>query len=464
MRVCLVHVPRPEYAGGQLQRTFINIMPVGLLGLADALDRDGHEVEVVHLGLASLRDPGFDLAAHLGGWGADLVGFSLHWHHQIAGVLQQARRVREALDQIPVVLGGLTATFFAEQLLARFSFFDMVVRGDGELALRRLAAGDAPATVPNLAHREQGAVTCNPLSYAASSAELSALDFSRLDLLRDADLYSARWFLHPDETPAAHNHNKIFYLCGGRGCTVSCSFCGGSRSAHRLLSGRRQIALRSPERLAEDALKVAAAGYGTLYLCFDPPGLPAEHYPRLFELVGRLDTGQSMIFECYGLPSEPFLDAFAAAFDLSGSQIALSPDSADEATRGRHKGYSYTNEALCGSLAACASRGIATTVYFTLFPGDGWPEVRRLRAFQEMLRQRFGSAVMTLPVEMEPAAPWQLSPGHHGLDAPSLPRFDLDYFIGRQRAISTPPGLDKPELAHLSPDVYEMLEFLEAGG
>ncbi len=35
MRVSLVHVPRPEYAGDELQRTFIMIMPVGLLGLAD---------------------------------------------------------------------------------------------------------------------------------------------------------------------------------------------------------------------------------------------------------------------------------------------------------------------------------------------------------------------------------------------------------------------------------------------
>ena len=53
MKVILVHVPRPEYRQGALERTFIMIMPVGLLGLADLLDRQGHQVEVLHLGLAT---------------------------------------------------------------------------------------------------------------------------------------------------------------------------------------------------------------------------------------------------------------------------------------------------------------------------------------------------------------------------------------------------------------------------
>ena len=463
MKVCLVHVPRPEYAGGELQRTFVMIMPVGLLGLADALDRRGHQVEVVHLGLATLGDPSFDLAAYLARRGADLIGFSLHWHHQTAGVLLEARAVKEALPGADVVLGGLTATHFAEALLLRCEFVDAVVRGDGELPLRRLAAGRPWAEVPNLTHRQDGEVVQNPLTYAADSAALDALDLCRLDLLRDADLYSARWFLQPGDAPEDHRQGKVFYLCGGRGCTVNCSFCGGGRQAHRLLSGRQELALRSPKRLAEDAMKVSAAGYHTLYLCFDPPGLPPGHHEQFFQLMERVGTGQAMIFECYGLPSSSFLDAFARAFDLSGSQIALSPDSGDEATRRRHKGYSYTNAALHETLAACDRRGIATTVYFTLLPGDGWDEVRRLRQLQQDLRRRYHSAVMTLPVEMEPAAPWTAAPGRHGLTG-ELPAYDLDYFARRHEGICLPPGEARPELAHLSPDAHEMLAYLSRGG
>ena len=461
MKITLVHVPRPEYAGGQLRRTFIMIMPVGLLGLADALDRDGHDVEVLHLGLARLRDPAFELAAHLGRRGSELVGFSLHWHHQLHGVLQQARGVREASGGgVRVVLGGLTASFFAEQLLARFDFLDLVVRGDGELPLRRLAAGDDPATVPNVAFRSGPVVVAGELSYHASPAQLDRLDLVRLDLLRDAELYSARWFLRPGDDPRSYASNKVFYLCGGRGCSVGCAFCGGSAEAHRLLSGRTGLALRSPRRLAEDALKAAAAGYQTLYLCFDPPGLPPQHYLRFFELMRRMGSGQALIFECYGLPSGAFVDAFAGSFEPGGSQLAFSPDSADEATRRRVKGYHYSNARLLRCLERCTARGIRSTCYFTLMPGDDWSAVRRLRRFQQTLRQNFGSQLMTLPIELEPAAAWQLHPERHGLSG-GPDSYDLDYFLDRHRRVSTPPGPATLELAHLHPEAEKMLEYLD---
>lgn len=461
MRVTLVHVPRPEYAGGDLQRTFIMIMPVGLLGLADALDRDGHEVEVLHLGLATLRDPRFDLVRYLRRRSPDLVGFSLHWHHQLSRVLAEARQVGAALSQAQIILGGLTATFYAQELLVRFPFIHAVVRGDGELPLRCLAAGDEPSSIPNLTFRDKVAVVQSPFTYTASSAQLDALDFARVDLLRDADLYSARWFLLPGDPPGSYGAKKVFYLCGGRGCTVNCTFCGGSREAHCQLSRRTDIALRSPERLLDDAIKAGAHGYQTLYLCFDPPGIPVDHYPRFFRLAARAGLRQSMIFECYGLPSERFLDAFADAFDAPESQIAFSPDCADEATRQRHKGYFYTNEDLRACLAACASRDLRTTLYFTLFPGVGWDEVHRLRAWQDSLRGEYGCALITLPIEVEPASAWHKDPRAHGLPHGPL---DLDHFIHRHQTISSPPGpslrTPAPLPGHPGPDLEQMLALL----
>jgi len=458
VKVTLIHAPRPEYLDGELRRQFIMIMPVGLLGLADRLDREGHQVEVLHLGLAALADPAFDLARHLARRAPDLVGFSLHWHHQLAAVLAAAERARRALPDAQIIMGGLTATHFAGELLERFPFIHQVVRGDGEQALAAVAGGADPAGVPNLAYRRAGAVRLNPVTWCATSADLDAVDFVRTDLLRDADLYSARWFLEPGHTPAQYGSGKVFYLCGGRGCTVDCTFCGGSRRAHRELCGRQELALRAPERLLQDALKAAAAGYETLYLCFDPPGIPRAHYPRFFELVRRAGLDLAMIFECYRLPDAAFLDAFGRAFRAEGSQIALSPDAADLAARRRHKGYSYSNAELISTLEACAARGLQTTLYFTLMPDDDWPAVRRMRRLQVALRRRFGSRVLTLPIEVEPAAAWQREPGEHGLEGGP---FDLDYFLRRHRAISTPPGPAPGGPGHTPASLAQMLAFLD---
>ena len=456
MRVTLVHAPRPEHRNGRLERTFIMIMPVGLLGLADHLDRQGHQVEVIHLGLTTLRDPDFDLARHLEQRRPGMVGFTLHWHHQLASVLHEAERAHRVLEgEGKIVLGGFTASALGVRLLGRFPFIDHVVRGDGEAALTALAAGAPPEAVPNLIHRDEGEVVQNPITHAATSRQLDELDPTRLDLLRDADLYSAQWFLYPGDTPATYAGGKrVFYLAGGRGCTVNCTFCGGSARAHRAL-GRHGIALRSPERLAEDALKVAAAGYETLYLCFDPPGLPADHYPRFFALVRRLGLRLSMIFECYGLPEDAFLDDFARTFEPRHSQLAFSPDSADERVRQRHKGYSYSNADLERCLEACARRGVKTSAYFTLMPDDGPREVERLRDYQDRLRKIQGCQILTLPIEVEPGAAWQQDPRRFGLTGGP---YDLDHFLRRHRAISTLPG---PERWY-SEDVEAALAALEA--
>lgn len=428
-RCVLAHVPRPEYRGAAVAREFINIMPVGLLGLADALDRAGADVEVVHAGVS--RGAG-GLAALLARREPELVGFSLQWHHQLYNVVEEARAARRALPEARIVVGGMTASFFAEELIRRFPFLDAVVAGDAEEPLRLLAAGAPLSQIPNLVYRS-GSIVRNPRSYVITKAGLDRLDFARFDLLRDAQRYDAQWFRRPDAAPS----QRIYYLCAGRGCSVSCSFCGGSRAAHRALAGRLGPVVRSAARLRDDAVKAAAAGFRTLYICFDPPGLAPGHYAEFFGLIGRDAPGLSMIFEAYRLPSERFLDAFAGAFDLSGSQLALSPDSADEAARRRHKGYWYSNAALEKCLDACARRGIPTTLYFTILPTDDCAAVRRLKGFQERARRLFGCRIETIPVEVEPASRWQAQPQRWGL--PAGP-FDFDYFYDRHRRVATAPG------------------------
>ncbi|MFA6033439.1 MAG: hypothetical protein WC889_11115, partial [Myxococcota bacterium] len=103
-RITLVHTPRTEFLGDTVARSFIMIMPVGLMGLADVLDRRGHEVEILHLGLRRMRTPRFDLGAHVAERRAQLVGFTLQWHHQLYNVLREAMAVKAAAPEASVVL------------------------------------------------------------------------------------------------------------------------------------------------------------------------------------------------------------------------------------------------------------------------------------------------------------------------------------------------------------------------
>ena len=144
----------------------INIMPLGLLALADALSRRGHQVEVIHAGVERRLSPTYSVAEGIARDMPDLVGFSLHWHHQLGPVSAVLEELARRTLDVRVVLGGMTASAFAHDLLNRFPAATFVIRGEAELPLVQLAAWQSDGTgnlqqIPNLTYRRAGEVVDN---------------------------------------------------------------------------------------------------------------------------------------------------------------------------------------------------------------------------------------------------------------------------------------------------------------
>lgn len=416
MRIRLIHLP----ASGPLERfprgTLIHIMPVGLLALADHLDRSGHDVQVWHAGVESRLEPDFDLARALAGENADLIGFSLHWHPQLSAVESAVRALRTRQPEARIALGGMTASWFAQDILATWPEIDFVLRGEAEDALaaliRALEQGRGLDRVPNLGYRLDGQVRLNPLGTAPDRARLDALDFARLDLLRHAEAYNAQFAAVDDR----FEHPPVFYLCPGRGCSRACAFCGGGREAHLAMSGRREVVFRSPAVVAGEMARVAARGIRDFCVCFDPPPESVAFYRELFSEVRRRAIDAGLVFECYHPPSQEFLEDFARTFRPERSRISFSPTVADEALRGRLLGYSYPNEALERSLARCGELGLQTTLYFGALPQETDAQLEGSIAWQAGLKARYGCRLVHSALEAEPGAPWCERPGDFDLE------------------------------------------------
>ena len=66
-----------------------------------------------------------------------------------------AREMKRTHPEAFVFLGGVTSSYFAQEILAEFPFIDAVVLGHGEGVVRQLlatlATGGDPKEVPNLA-------------------------------------------------------------------------------------------------------------------------------------------------------------------------------------------------------------------------------------------------------------------------------------------------------------------------
>ena len=420
MRVALVHVPKVVRVAGELDSLFAMAMPMGLFSLGDRLERSGHEVELVHAGVELQLDRAFSLPRALQAQGAQLVGLSLHWHHQLAEVLAQAEAIRAALPDVTIVLGGLTASTFHREILAHAPAIDAIIRGEAELPLELFARcverGVEPAEVPNLSWRRDGSIVENDLTWCADAATLSQLGFTRLDLLRHAEYYSGDpWVPLHGEPPPTGDH-RLFYLCIGRGCDWECAFCAGCRTAQRLFTGSRGPVLRSAESVCDSIADLHDRGVDSLLICYDPAvAVHSGYFLDLFARLRRAGLRPGLEFECFGLPRPDFVEAFAATFDLDDSKLVLSPGTASERYRKLFHGPRHRNDELEAVLARARALGIAGHVCLSIYPPEGWEDAREASHWQRQLVDRFDCSLFQCPIEMEPWSPWHRDPERFGL-------------------------------------------------
>jgi len=99
---CLfVHVPKlKNYYRPIGSFIWINFLPMGLLGLADLLQRNNISSQIVHLGVEGIEDPRFSLVDYIRQKAPRIVAFDLHWHHQSYDVLEAAKKVKQAFPSV----------------------------------------------------------------------------------------------------------------------------------------------------------------------------------------------------------------------------------------------------------------------------------------------------------------------------------------------------------------------------
>ncbi len=409
-------------------------MPMGALGLCNLLGARGHRVRGLNLPVERMLDPSFVLE----GWllacpEAELVLIDLHWHEHALGALELAASVRAAWPKARVVLGGMSATLFAREILDGFPAVDAVVLGDAERTLPLLAAGGPwpPPGLPNLAVR--GGET-TPERWVADGATISDQDFVDLGFLEHADAYRRLLYSHPRRGGAAFRAGaKGHWLCNGRGCVHACAPCGGGRTAQASIFGRQGIGLRSPTSLARDLWRLAERGVEQAALGLDPELAGAAHLDAW--LSGAPDNG--LYLESFGLPSSNLLDGLTRHAHLDRSEIAITAVSGDEDLRRRH-GKGFDTASLLRTVEALQERRISASVYFSMgLPGEDERAFAATLSLARRLAERDGHGLLrigALPIALDPGSPMALEPATHGLELTDAG--DLASRLARARSLA----------------------------
>jgi len=321
------------HAGGANPRGLQGpLFPIGLIGLASQLEKCGYTAAIVNVLLEKILRPDFDLDATLKDYAPRLIGIDLHWFVHCYEAVELARACKSILPATPVVLGGLTASVFAEEILDNMPSIDFVIAGDAEKPMVELVGalqGSAVplADVPNLVYRlPDGRVVRSGHRYAASTAEMDELDFLRFDLVHNfaEHLHLMNTDYLPLQEPrrtaelgdyyvATAIKNWVVYM--GRGCPYGCSFCGGAASAHERASGS-SLRLRSPATVADDILQLDALGFELVYISHSPLTLGSGYHSKLLDRIAAKRSRLSLGFIFEDCP-------FHVDLDIVGRYLSL---------------------------------------------------------------------------------------------------------------------------------------------
>jgi len=425
--VILIHPPaiydfrkKPLFSGAlgpTVERVQFIKVPLGMLSIADYLDRHGYKVLIDNLADRMVSSKAFAAEEHIRNVSARIYAVGLHFHHHSQGAIEVAKLCKKLHPDSLVILGGLTATYFHEEIIRKFGFVDAVIRGEAEkpfLELIRAFENQGRLTATsNLTYRtDTGKVGVTPLM--KQSANLDEFEFTRFDLLEP------KTSIFPsDVQPRGH-----LQVC--RGCRYNCVTCGGSAYSYRTYFGMKRPAFRSPGKIVEDIKRLNQQGIRFINLFQDPRMGGSKYWKELMAALRRekLDIdGLSM--DLFTPADEEFVREVATI----GKQVVLyiCPDSGAYDVR-RAQGRCYSNEDLLRTVKLCHRYHIPVTVFFSVgLAGETQETIRETWELWEQLcsldqaaliKGSFGGIECRLPIGGPIIGPIILEPGSLACDFP----------------------------------------------
>ncbi len=343
------------YTVGESTDQFM-IYPVGLLSIAEYLERFGYRAVVDNICDRMLNDSDFDVEQHIRKCTAKVFGIDLHWIVHSQGALEIARLCKILHPDSLVVLGGMTSSVFHEEIIQKYDFVDAVIRGESEKPfislMQAFDKGFPLDSVPNVTCRDnRGNIVVSPMMVPDDS--IDEYEYTRLDLL------DTKGSIFNDSMPAGYYSLPI---C--RGCIHNCASCGGSAYSYRKYFNRKKPAFRSPQKLVEDIIKLSRQGVKYVFLFQDPRMGGEKYWKELLRNLSKVTGKVSQItLELFGPADEEYLKALSCL----GTNITLSmsPESMVENVRNAH-GRRYNNEDIFRTMKLCKKYGLPIGIFTML--------------------------------------------------------------------------------------------------
>ncbi len=473
--ILFIHPPRRlQHDWGRWITASLPFVPLGVLALADLCQKEGYSARVLDIPLELALNPRWDMISYLRQNPAQVYAIDLHWFATSYGAISTAQICKRINPQAQILLGGHTASFFADEILQNFPIVDTIIRGEAEKpllaylkALKKMKPTQAALRqVPNLSYRDDKAsngppsVHHNPISYVAKKEDLASLNFINLSLLEHWRDYIQ--VLEP---------YIPYCIMVARGCPFNCPFCSGSRISTARITQRRKVLYRDPDAIAQDIATIADhkltrrifLGHG-LYTATN------RYWKEIFREVRNLGVDIGADLEVWRLPvTNSTLTAFSRTFDPVHSSLDFSLHAATLAVRERlavalrDPHHAHTNSQLQELIESSRAHNLVLRLWISI--GSPFQTItdlfQTLSLHTTLSRKTFaGHYAIQLfiePITPSPGSPAYLFPERFGVTL-HLRRF-IDYYRLYQNRLNRFFTLDAPLAYETNQLPYSQLKF-----
>ncbi|HWQ83064.1 MAG TPA: cobalamin-dependent protein, partial [Anaerolineales bacterium] len=384
--------------------SIFEMYPLGFLSLQAHLQQHGIKVVIINLASLMLQHSNLDIDRLLAHLEAPVFGLDLHWMAHCHGSIEVAQRVKAIHPDSLVIFGGLSATYFADQLI-QYPAIDLVVQGYDTLEpVRQLVQSVIDgsrnlAAIPNLVYRQPDK-TVAKTGYTHQPS-------------RKYNDAAIQWSFYRDAI-SSPTVNRLIMTLPNSGCAHDCGWCGGSRSAFVQPTGtHRSLVYKDHKHIVAELASMADAARQTSIYALQCYSEPPQ---RMYEYLDTIqDMGyKSVSFELYNLPDEKLTRRIAQA---TQAYVLLSPESHDqEISRLAGRG-NYSMAQMEAWIEKALDSGIAGVMvwFFIGMPRQTSESVMETVNYCERLIRRFpGRKVIPLLCPMVPF----LDPGSRFYEKP----------------------------------------------
>lgn len=419
----------------QLGRPY-GLIPMGVPALVNLLRENGIDVRGVNFPMEKRMRPNFSLRQWLRSQkGARIILIDLHWYEHSYGAISVAKVCKEVLPDAWTVIGGLTASAFASEIMRDHPEVDFIIRGDAEKPLlhlaRRLLEVDGPGAapklddIPNLSYRVAGELRENERTYCAGPEDFAALNFIDIDFMDHEEAYYVHEYLVIDMEVARRASQgadvaayRGRWLTTARGCNYSCSYCGGARMAHAAIAGRKGLVVVPPETIISQIKHLLDHGVIQVSFSYDLGDLGESYWRTLFRMLRKEGIKIGLYNEFFQLPPQGFMKDYVRTADMEHSCLALNPYSGSEKVR-RLNGKRYGDTELIHALDELNYYNIPIIVYFSLnLPGEDEQANRESVELGKRIFETYPSKLLKILNSchtVEPFSPMVMHPENYGV-------------------------------------------------